>query len=347
MRIEPVRTEQFLGSVAEGGAVNFRDVYFNPHGHGTHTENVGHIVDTDVPVVRSIGSSHYMAKLISVELRQGVSQGRSEGASQDLPQDLPQNLPHDLSKNLPQDLPTDLPTGLSKNLPTDLAKHLTSLGRDGADFSAAIFAYLLNADSVTIWKDVPGLLNADPKCFMPTQLLKEISFREAVELAYYGASVIHPRTIKPLQNKNIPLYVKCFADASLPGTVIHNNPVKNLPPIIVVKKDQVLMQLQTKDFAFIGEQPMSDLYEIMAGLKIKPNLIQTHAVSLQLCLDDRTEKIEKLALQASHTFDVQVEKGLTLLSIRHYTEQLLQQLTEGKTIEMQQQSPDTVQVLLK
>ena len=223
----------------------------------------------------------------------------------------------------------------------------TTLGREGSDYTAALFAHMLDAESISIWKDVKGVMNADPRQFPDAQYISELNYNEVIEMAYYGAQVIHPKTIKPLQNKNIPLYVKCFADASLPGTVIHNNPVKNLPPIIVVKKDQVLMQLQTKDFSFIGEQPMSDLYEIMAGLKIKPNLIQTHAVSLQLCLDDRTEKIEKLALQASHTFDVQVEKGLTLLSIRHYTEQLLQQLTEGKTIELQQQSPDTVQVLLK
>lgn len=222
----------------------------------------------------------------------------------------------------------------------------TTLGREGSDYSAAVFANLLDAESVSIWKDVKGVMNADPKQFAEAQYIQELNYNEVIEMAYYGAQVIHPKTIKPLQNKNIPLYVKCFADASLPGTVIHNNPVKNLPPIFVVKQNQVLLQLHTKDFSFIGEEPMSELYRILAKLKIKPNLIQTHAVSLQVCLDDRPDKIEKLALEAATTFDVQVEKGLTLLSIRHYTKELLEKMTAGKTIELQQQSPDTVQVLM-
>lgn len=222
----------------------------------------------------------------------------------------------------------------------------TTLGREGSDYSAAIFANMLNAESLTIWKDVEGVMNADPKKFNDAVFISHLSFNEVIEMAYYGAQVIHPKTIKPLQNKNIPLYVKCFADASLPGTVIHNHPVKNLPPIIVVKQNQVLLQLHTKDFSFIGEEPMSNLYEMMAKLKIKPNLIQTHAVSLQLCLDDRPDKIEKLALAASVAFDVQVGKGLTLLSIRHYHEELVEKMTAGKTIELKQQSPETVQILM-
>ena len=223
----------------------------------------------------------------------------------------------------------------------------TTLGREGSDYSAALFANMLDADSLSIWKDVKGVMNADPKQFADAQYISELNYDEVIEMAYYGAQVIHPKTIKPLQNKDIPLYVKCFADASLPGTVIHNETVKNLPPIIVVKQNQVLLQLHTKDFSFIGEQPMSDLYEIMAKLKIKPNLIQTHAVSLQLCMDDRTDKIEKLALAASQIFDVQVEKGLTLLSIRHYQQQLVDEMTAGKIIELKQQSPETVQVVMK
>jgi aspartate kinase len=223
----------------------------------------------------------------------------------------------------------------------------TTLGREGSDYSAALFANMLNAESLSIWKDVKGVMNADPKQFADAQYISELNYDEVIEMAYYGAQVIHPKTIKPLQNKSIPLYVKCFADASLPGTVIHNETVKNLPPIFVLKQNQVLLQLHTKDFSFIGEQPMSDLYEMMAKLKIKPNLIQTHAVSLQLCMDDRSDKIEKLALAASQIFDVQVEKGLTLLSIRHYTHDLLEKMTAGKMIELKQQSPETVQVVMK
>jgi aspartate kinase len=205
---------------------------------------------------------------------------------------------------------------------------------------------MLDAESVAIWKDVKGVMNADPKLFADAQYISELNYNEVIEMAYYGAQVIHPKTIKPLQNKNIPLYVKCFADASLPGTAIHNNPVKSLPPIIVMKQNQVLLELHTKDFSFIGEQPMSDLYKIMAKLHIKPNLIQTHAVSLQLCIDDRQDKVEKLALAASNEFDVQVVKGLTLLSIRHYNNETVEKLTEGKTIELKQQSAETIQMLL-
>lgn len=223
----------------------------------------------------------------------------------------------------------------------------TTLGREGSDYSAAVFANMLDAESVSIWKDVKGVMNADPKQFADAQYIQELNYDEVIEMAYYGAQVIHPKTIKPLQNKNIPLYVKCFADVSLPGTVIHNKPVKNLPPIIVVKQNQVLLQLHTKDFSFIGEEPMSELYRMMAGLKIKPNLIQTHAVSLQVCLDDRSDKIEKLALSAAAIFDVQAEKGLTLLSIRHYKQEILEKMTAGKTIQLKQQSSETVQILMR
>lgn len=223
----------------------------------------------------------------------------------------------------------------------------TTLGREGSDYSAAVFANLLNANSLSIWKDVKGVMNADPKKFPDAQYIEELNYDEVIEMAYYGAQVIHPKTIKPLQNKNIPMYVKCFDDVCLPGTVIHNKPIKNLPPIIVVKENQVLLHLHTKDFSFIGEQPMSDLYEMMAKLKVKPNLIQTHAVSLQLCMDDRSEKVEKLAIAASETFDVQVEKGLSLLSILHYTNELVDEMTANKKLELKQQSPDTVQILMQ
>lgn len=222
----------------------------------------------------------------------------------------------------------------------------TTLGREGSDYSAAVFANMLDAESLSIWKDVKGVMNADPKQFPDAQYIEELNYDEVIEMAYYGAQVIHPKTIKPLQNKNIPMYVKCFADATLPGTVIHNQLVKNLPPIFVLKENQVLLHLHTKDYSFIGEEPMSELYRILATLKIKLNLIQTHAVSLQMCLDDRIDKIEKLALAASQTFEVQVEKGLTLLSIRHYNDELVEKMTAGKTIELKQQSPDTIQILM-
>ena len=223
----------------------------------------------------------------------------------------------------------------------------TTLGREGSDYSAAIFANLLKAESLSIWKDVEGVMNADPKQFPDAQFISELDYEEVIEMAYYGAQVIHPKTIKPLQNKNIPLYVKCFLDPSLPGTIIHQKAVKNLPPIIVVKENQLLLHLHSTDFSFVGEKPMADLYSLFAELKVKPNLIQTGAVSLAVCLDDRSEKIEKLASLAASFFDVNMEKGLTLLTIRHYDGQTLNSLTKGKAIVLRQQSPITVQVLMK
>lgn len=222
----------------------------------------------------------------------------------------------------------------------------TTLGREGSDYSAAIFAHLLDADSQTIWKDVEGVMNADPKQFPDARLIAELNYDEVIEMAYYGAQVIHPKTIKPLQNKGIPLFVKCFLDPSLPGTVIHDKAIKGLPPIIVLKQQQALIHLHSKDFSFVGEKPVADLYQLFAELHIKPNLMQTGAVTIQCCIDDRPEKIEKLALAASVVFDVQVEKGLTLLTIRHYNPEILEKLTSGRTIVLKQQSPDTVQLLI-
>lgn len=223
----------------------------------------------------------------------------------------------------------------------------TTLGREGSDYTAAIFANLLNAESVTIWKDVEGVMNADPKAFPDATLISELSFDEVIEMAYYGAQVIHSKTIKPLQNKGIPLQVKCFLDPSLPGTVIHKKNIKNLPPIIVVKDNQALIHLHSQDFSFVGEEPMAQLYKIFAQLNIKPNLIQTGAISLQIGLDNREDKIQQFALAASNIFDVQVEKGLQLLTIRHYTADLFSEMSKGKDIILTQQTKETVQVLYK
>ena len=223
----------------------------------------------------------------------------------------------------------------------------TTLGREGSDYTAAVFANMLDAESQTIWKDVEGVMNADPKQFPEAQILSELNYDEVIEMAYYGAQVIHPKTIKPLQNKGIPLYVKCFLDPKLPGTVIHKKHIKGLPPIFVLKQDQVLVHLHSKDFSFVGEELTAELYQSFSKIRIKPNLMQSGAVSLQVCLDDRPDKIDRLALEASDHFDVQVEKGLTLLTIRHYDETTLERLTVGKTVVLRQQTPETVQVLMK
>lgn len=221
----------------------------------------------------------------------------------------------------------------------------TTLGREGSDYTAAIFANLLNAQSLTIWKDVEGVMNADPKQFADAQLITELNFEEVIEMAFYGAQVIHPKTIKPLQNKGIPLYVKCFLDASLAGTVIHNKHIINLPPIIVVKQNQVLITLHSQDFSFVGEEPMSFLYSLFSEVKIKPNLIQTGAISVQLCFDDKTEKIDELASKASSIFSVQVQKQLTLVTIRNYNKEIIEKLLSGKQALLQQKTPSTLQTL--
>ncbi len=222
----------------------------------------------------------------------------------------------------------------------------TTLGREGSDYSAALIANMCNAQSVTIWKDVKGVLNADPKQFEDTTLLPHLSYTEVIEMAYYGAQVIHPKTIKPLQNKGIPLYVKCFLDTSLAGTVIDGNSVRNLPPIIVNKNNQVWLQLESKDFSFVGEKPMAMLYEMLGNLKIKPNLVQTGAISVSICIDDNAEKLEQLALTAAEIFDVSMQKGLTLLTIRHYNRETQEKLVANKTLLMQQKTAETYQALM-
>lgn len=225
-----------------------------------------------------------------------------------------------------------------------------TLGREGSDYSAALFANMLNADSLTIWKDVEGLKNADPRLFKDTLNISEINFNEVIEMAYYGAQVIHPKTIKPLQNKNIPLYVKCFLDKTLPGTLIRGtNGItgKALPPLIVLKKKQVLITVTTKDFSFISEENLSTLYTIFHQLKIKLNLMQTGAIHCSFCIDQRAEKIEQLIKALHPTFKITYHESLEILTIRHYKKDMVNRLTKGKKILLEQKSPQTLQLVLR
>lgn len=223
----------------------------------------------------------------------------------------------------------------------------TTLGREGSDYTAAVFANILETKSLTIWKDVESVMNADPKQFPEAQPLPELNYNEVIEMAYYGAQVIHPKTIKPLQNKSIPLYVKCFLDPALPGTVIHNQHLKQLPPIIVLKEKQVMLQLNSKDFSFVGEHHVGQLYHLFEKNKVKPNLTQNGAISFVCVVDNQGEKTERLAMEAAGIFDTQVTKELSLLTIRHYTGEFFDKLTAGRTILLKQQTPETVQVLMK
>ncbi len=221
----------------------------------------------------------------------------------------------------------------------------TTLGREGSDYSGSVFASMLDAESQTIWKDVESVMNADPKQFPNAQPIPELNYAEVIEMAYYGAQVIHPKTIKPLQNKSIPLFVKCFLNPALPGTVIHNQKLKQLPPIIVLKENQVLIEFLSKDFSFVGDHHTTQLYRLLGELKLTPSLTQNGAISLLCVFDDHAEKIESLALGAADIFDVQVARNLSLLTIRHYTSDVLNKLINGKKILLKQQTRDTVQVV--
>jgi aspartate kinase len=221
----------------------------------------------------------------------------------------------------------------------------TTLGREGSDYTAAIFANLLNATSQTIWKDVAGVMTGDPKTYEQASVINHLNYNEVIEMAYYGAQVIHPKTIKPLQNKNIPLHVKCFLNANLLGTTIDNGSIKNLPPIVITKNNQVLLTLKSKDFSFVDEAYISQFYQLLAQQKVKPNLIQTTAISILCCLDNTDKKIEAIALAAADYFDVQVVKQLTLFTVRHYSSRELAAIQALPNLVLQQTTPETVQVL--
>jgi aspartate kinase len=223
----------------------------------------------------------------------------------------------------------------------------TTLGREGSDYSAAVFANILNAESQTIWKDVQGVMNADPKQYANARWIKELNYQEVIEMAYYGAQVIHPKTIKPLQNKHIPLYVRSFIHPDEEGTCIQSKNFNHLPPIIVYKHNQVLIELRSKDFSFVGEGLTAEVYKIFQSIKFKPNLIQSAAISLLCVVDDYSDKVQEFALKASDVFDVVVSKDLILLTIRHYNERILSELVGSNEVVLRQQTPETIQVLMK
>lgn len=223
----------------------------------------------------------------------------------------------------------------------------TTLGREGSDYTAALLAAWTKANGVTIWKDVEGLKNADPKKFPNTVRIDAISYDEVIEMAYYGAQVIHPKTIKPLHNNNIPLYVKCFLDKNIKGTVVMNE-VSSLfyPPLIVQKGNQVLLKLTAKDFSFITESKLRDLYDIFHQLNIRVNLIQNAAISFVACIDNQRGKLEQLVSMLSKDYNVSDNEDVSLLTIRHYTPEVLAELTKGRHILLEQKTRHTVQLVL-
>jgi aspartate kinase len=224
----------------------------------------------------------------------------------------------------------------------------TTLGREGSDFTAGILAFCLNAESVTIWKDVPGMLNADPKWFNETQQLKNISYHEAVELAYYGASVIHPKTIKPLQNKNIPLYVKSFLNPTAEGTVIDNNmQYDELIPSFIIKKNQVLISIESKDYSFIIENNLSQIFGIFANNGVKINLMQNSAISFSVVVDNNPQKMPQLINELKPFYKVLYNENLDLVTIRHYNQPAIDKVVDGKIVLLEQKSRNTIRMVLK
>jgi aspartate kinase len=223
----------------------------------------------------------------------------------------------------------------------------TTLGREGSDYTAALLASLLHAESVSIWKDVEGLQNADPRLFKHTIKIDEISYHEVIEMAFYGAQVIHPKTIKPLENNGIPLLVKCFLNKDTKGTIIHETAMDiSYPPLIIWKMDQVLIQVTTRDFSFITEDNLSKLYYIFHSLKIKINLIQNAAISFIVCIDRREDKLNQVIEMLEDDYQVRRNEGVSLLTIRHYTPEILFDLTKNKEILLQQKTRMTVQTVL-
>jgi aspartate kinase len=224
----------------------------------------------------------------------------------------------------------------------------TTLGREGSDYTAGIFAYCCNAESVTIWKDVPGMLNADPKWFDNTIKLDKISFREAIELSYYGASVIHPKTIKPLQNKGIPLYVKSFIEPNEQGTTIQGAmDCDHLIPSFIFKMNQVLLSFSTKDFSFIVEENLSDIFNRLSAMNAKINLMQNSAVSFSILVDRDKVNLEKLVDAFSDTYKVKFNENLELVTIRHYDQETIDRVCVEKEVLLEQKTRQTARMVLK
>lgn len=233
-------------------------------------------------------------------------------------------------------------------LGSDENNFTTTLGREGSDYTAAIFAYCLSAESVTIWKDVPGVLNADPRYFENAVLLNQISYREAIELAFYGATVIHPKTLQPLQRKEIPLYVKSFINPLLPGTSVSKG--ADLEPqtsCFIVKKNQLLISLSSLDFSFIMEENISEIFALLHKYRMKVSLIQNSAISFSVCVDDKFGNFGELKNVLSKKFKVTYNDNVSLYTIRHFNDKSEATVTAGKEVLVKQTSRETLQIVTK
>src|SRR5690606_13699398 len=223
----------------------------------------------------------------------------------------------------------------------------TTLGREGSDYSAAIFASLLVARSVTMWKDVPGVMSADPKRLPDPVVFSELPYQEGAEMTYYGASVIHPKTIKPLANARIPLYVKCLDDPSLPGTVIHECRIPRLPPLVVFKDNQCLISCKVTDYTFISEQQISMIFNQLSSLDIRINVMQNSAISFSFCIDFRESRVSALIRELQKNFEVYYNAGLTLITVKNYDAESFEKFRKLDGVLLEQVSRSTLQVLVR
>jgi len=227
-------------------------------------------------------------------------------------------------------------------------ENTTSLGREGSDYTAGIFAYCLNAESVTIWKDVPGILNADPRVFKETTLIEQISYEETIEMAFYGASVIHPKTIKPLQNKEIPLFVKSFLNPKNSGTMVSKG-VRLNPyiPCFIVKKNQIFVSISANDFSFMVEDNLSYIFKKLHDYKLKVNLIQNSAISFSVCVDNKFDNFDAFYTELKSEFKIDFQKKVDLYTIRHFNNETIAKVTKrGKSL-LSQTNKETIQIVLK
>jgi aspartate kinase len=233
-------------------------------------------------------------------------------------------------------------------LGSDPNNFTTTLGREGSDYTAAIFAFCLNAESVTIWKDVPGVLNADPRYFENAILLNQISYREAIELAFYGATVIHPKTLQPLQRKEIPLFVKSFINPLLPGTSVSKGAdLVPQTPCFIVKKNQLLISLSSIDFSFIMEEHISEIFGLFHQSQIKVSLIQNSAISFTVCVEDKYERFNELKSLLSKRFQISWHENVSLYTIRHFDAKAVTLVETNKSVLAKQILGDTIQIVTK
>lgn len=222
----------------------------------------------------------------------------------------------------------------------------TTLGREGSDYTAAICSYCLDAHAMTIWKDVPGVLTADPKLFKNATKIDHLSFAEAIEMTYYGAKVIHPKTIKPIQNKNIPLHVKSFLQPQADGTLISADTHTHYPPVVVVEPNQALLHISTRDFSFVAEDHLSSIFTLFAKHRIKVNLMQNTAISFSVCINYNPDRVQNLLNDLQKQFNTTINHPLELITIRHHDELLVQRLKTGKRLLLEQRLPNTLQMVV-